>query len=188
MASMYNSRGECSQDVCKYTFASAPTYQDHTTSSRAIQNDCNAAGGSCGRSAQSQYDRMPVGYSSFDREATRAKYSLPTRPFRHGLFGDPDKPVTFGSFGSSNFGLAATPSNDFTTSHDSTRVHGFGASGTHHDDTRLNPNVPRYPSPTRCLMSRKRGLISHCPKPELDTEFVSKTPFYDKAFSTFGRF
>ena len=153
MVSMYNGREEYSQDVCKYSFEGAPTYQGRLISLRAVQNDCNEAGGSYRGFAQPQYGGIPLGYTSFDSDASRAKYSPPTRPFGHGLFGDPDKPVkfgtfgdpnkpkTFGPFGSSNPGLATTPHDDFTTSHDSTREYGFGASGTHYDDPRLNPNL-----------------------------------------------
>jgi len=200
MASMYNGREKYSQDVGTYSFGGAPTYQSRLSSSRAVQNDCNQAAGSCIGFGQPQPGGIPLGYSSFESDASRANCSPPTRPFGHGLFGDPDKPVkfgtfgdpnkpkTFGLFGSSNPALRATPRDDFITSHEPTSVTGFGVSRTHSDDPRLNANVARYPSPVRCQMSRKQRPVSHFQQPAPDTELVSKTPFYDQAFSTFGRF
>jgi len=96
----------------------------------------------------------------------------------HGSFhGGATRPVTRG-----NFGLATTRSND------STRANGFGAAGIDYNDTRHNPSIERYPSPVRHSTSRKRGLVSHSQRPELDPEFQSKTPFCDQTFPSFSRF
>jgi len=86
--------------------------------------------------------------------------------------------ANYGSFHGGSLGLATTRSND------STGANGFGAAGIDY----INHSVERYPSPVRHSMSRKVRLVSHWQQPEPDSEFRSRTPLYDQAFPSFGRF
>lgn len=74
-------------------------------------------------------------------------------------------------------GLATTRDNDATGV----------AAGVNYNDSRLTPNVERYPSPLRHSMRRKGAPSSHRSQPQPDAVFQSKTPLYDQAFSSSSR-